>query len=161
MKNVMLSGTAPGMNGIARFVEMNKKVIIEIISVLLILLFAYTATSKLITIERFKIVLKSFPTIGSYATFIAYAIPIIELVTSALLVLPQVRKVGFYFSFSLMLFFTLYLGYMVAFTTDATRPCECGGVLRQMSWPQHLVFNIFFTGLALLGLVLIRKKSKD
>jgi len=39
-------------------------------------------------------------------------------------------------------------------------PCSCGGVLQEMSWQQHLVFNIVFTLLALLAAILERKRRR-
>jgi len=51
-----------------------------------------------------------------------------------------------YYAFVLMTVFTLYIAYMLLFTPKL--PCSCGGVLQQMTWKQHLLFNIGFTLLA-------------
>mgnify|MGYP001346109640 CR=1 FL=1 len=40
-------------------------------------------------------------------------------------------------------------------------PCSCGGVLLQMSWQQHLVFNIVASLLALAGITLSVTKPKS
>jgi len=32
-------------------------------------------------------------------------------------------------------------------------PCSCGGILSDMNWNQHLIFNIVFTMIALTGLI--------
>jgi putative oxidoreductase len=133
---------------------MKRKTIIEVISALFILLFVYTATSKLFEMEKFKFVLKSFPVFGSWAGFIAYAVPITELAVSALLVIPRFRRVGLYASCGLMSFFTLYLGFMIAFFPKL--PCSCGGVISQMTWTQHVIFNALFTGLSILAIRLER-----
>lgn len=87
---------------------------------------------------------------GSYAALVAWAIPLIELVISGLLFIPQKRGMGLYASFALMLVFTTYLSYMILFSSHL--PCSCGGVLQQMTWPQHLWFNIGFTILAAAGI---------
>jgi hypothetical protein len=49
-----------------------------------------------------------------------------------------------------MTVFTLYLGYMLLFTPN--RPCVCGGVIKTMSWDQHIVFNCFFILLSLIAI---------
>jgi hypothetical protein len=81
---------------------------------------------------------------------VAWILPSVEILISLLLILPQTRRIGLWCSFVLMLTFTGYVGYMLAFTPHL--PCSCGGVLRQMTWKQHLVFNTFYSIIALLGI---------
>lgn len=127
----------------------------EIIAALFIFLFSYTALSKLLDYNSFEYVLSKSPFIDELAGFLAIALPAIELLVSLLLLVPITRKMGMYSSLLLMIAFTLYLGYMVAF--EPNKPCSCGGVISKMTWEQHLVFNIFFTFLALVGVVLESK----
>lgn len=138
---------------------MKRTVSIEIISSLLILLFVYTAVSKLLDYSVFQSQLSRSPLIGFMAGSIAWALPAAELAIAAMLFVPQTRLWGLYSSFALVALFTLYIGYMMAFVTN--RPCSCGGVLKQMTWGQHLVFNIFFTLLALAGIWLLKKNRKQ
>lgn len=137
---------------------MKRNLIIEIISSLLILLYVYTAISKLLEYNAFKNVLSKSPLIGSKAATVALALLITEALVSVLLFIPRTRLWGFYGSTALMSVFTLYLAYMINFTPKL--PCSCGGVLKQMTWGQHLIFNIFFLLLAATGLVLERKRVK-
>ena len=137
---------------------MKRNLIIEIISSLLILLFVYTAINKLLDYTAFKNVLSKSPLIGGMAAIIALALPITEGLVSVLLFTPRTRLWGFYSSVALMSVFTLYLAYMINFTPKL--PCSCGGVLKQMTWNQHLLFNIFFLALSVTGLVLERKRIK-
>jgi hypothetical protein len=58
-----------------------------------------------------------------------------------------------------MFLFTIYVGLMISFAPHL--PCSCGGVIKQMSWKQHLTFNTFFTALALFGIWLSRRQQKD
>ncbi len=129
--------------------------IVEFIAAIFILLFTYTAFSKLLGFIAFKNTLAKSPLIGNYAAIVAGAVPLIELIIAVLLVIPKKRNLGLYASFTLMLLFTIYLGYMILFTSGL--PCSCGGVLQQMTWPQHLWFNIGFTILAAIGLRLHHK----
>jgi putative oxidoreductase len=125
---------------------MKRSTIVEIISALFILLFVYTAVSKLMEGTKFEHTLSKSPLIGNFSGLIAIALPITELLVALLLIIPTQRLRGLYASAALMVLFTLYLSYMIAFTPKL--PCSCGGVLKQMSWNEHLVFNIIFTGLA-------------
>jgi putative oxidoreductase len=138
--------------------RMKRSTVIEIIAALFILLFVYTATSKFFEFASFKYVLSKSPLIGNMAPAVAWGLPIVELLISLLLFIPRTRRLGLWASFGIMVLFTGYLGYMIYFTPD--RPCSCGGVLKQMTWKQHLVFNIGFTLLALLGLWLQRRQHR-
>jgi putative oxidoreductase len=122
------------------------KCAIEIIAALLIFLFVYTGVSKLNEQNSFRAVLSRSPLIGSTANLLSWLLPILELITAALLLIPFFRKAGLVVSLGLMTIFTGYIAYMIIFTPHL--PCSCGGVLKQMTWKQHLWFNVFFTGLS-------------
>ena len=130
--------------------KVNKTLIIEIIAALFILLFVYTAITKLMNRERFSAVLSQSPLIGTTSTILSYLLPIVELTIVLFLFIPSLRVWGFASSLFLMLIFTFYIIYMIFFTPNL--PCSCGGVLEKMTWRQHLLFNIFFTSLASIGL---------
>jgi putative oxidoreductase len=136
-----------------------RNVLVEIIGSLLILLFVYTAINKLLDISNFTSTMSKSPLIGSSASFLAIAVPVGELMIAALLFIPRTRLAGLYGSLGLMTAFTLYIGYMLSFAEKL--PCSCGGVISKMTWNQHLVFNIFFTLLSLLGVVLERRRRKQ
>ncbi|HEX7905437.1 MAG TPA: MauE/DoxX family redox-associated membrane protein [Chitinophagaceae bacterium] len=137
---------------------MRRQLVIEIISSLLILLFVYTSISKLMDYTSFKSVLSKSPLIGSMGAIVALALPITEALVSVLLFFPRTRLWGLYSALALMTGFTVYLAYMIFFTPNL--PCSCGGVLKQMTWRQHLVFNTFFLLLSLVGVVLQRKQMR-
>ncbi|HUZ58725.1 MAG TPA: MauE/DoxX family redox-associated membrane protein [Hanamia sp.] len=127
-----------------------KTIVPDIISALFILLFVYTALTKLIQHESFRAVLSQSPLIGINATILSWVLPILELFTATLLFFPTMRKWGFASSLILMLLFTCYITYMILFARDL--PCSCGGVVSAMTWTEHLIFNIFFTALSAIGL---------
>jgi len=118
----------------------------ECMAALFILLFVYTASSKLMDLQRFRAVLDTSPLIGPYSKMVALLIPLTELITAALLVFPGTRKRGLVLSLILMVLFTLYLFYMILFTSHL--PCSCGGVIQALSWSQHLALNITLTAMA-------------
>ena len=127
-----------------------KRWIPDIICGLLILLFVYAAISKLAEREQFKAVLSEMLLIRSIAGYISIVLPVTELFVSALLYIPAMRLQGMYASLGLMILFTLYIGYMILFANHL--PCSCGGVLERLNWPQHLIFNLFFIILSVIGI---------
>ena len=134
---------------------MKKSLIVEIISSLLVVLFAYAAISKLLDYKTFQIQLGRSPYLARVSTLTVWLVPLSELFTATLLIITKKRLIGLYMSFFLMLLFTLYIYSMLHFSYYI--PCSCGGVLSKMSWNQHLLFNIVFTGLALIGIILEKK----
>jgi uncharacterized membrane protein YphA (DoxX/SURF4 family) len=129
----------------------------KIIGILFIILFVYAATSKLLAFEAFKRQLERSPFISMYASLMVWMIPLIELLIVVLFLFKKYLLAAFYSSFSLMTLFTLYIFLVLNFSDDI--PCACGGVLQTLSWRGHLVFNIIFVALAILGIRLtIRKK---
>lgn len=146
----------PRQNVTTNFFIAKRKTIVEIISALFILLFAYTAINKFIALKQLSFVLKQYPLIGSFSELVAWGLPITESVIALLLFLPRTKLIGLYSSLIMMATFTIYLAYMLKFTPKL--PCTCGGMLQKLSWPQHFVFNIFFLLLSIIGIWLSKKK---
>lgn len=133
-----------------------KKNAADIIASFFILLFTYTSINKLYSINSLQLVLKRYPLIGhQWAAFTAWSVPVIELLVTILLFIPKTRLRGLQASFVLMLLFTLYVGYMLAFTN--LKVCTCGGMLQALSWWQHLLFNIGCILWAATGIKLYKK----
>jgi hypothetical protein len=131
---------------------MKRIVTTEFISSLLIFLFGYTAISKLLSIHRFEAVLEQSPLISSGAALLAWQVPLAELAIVLLLIFPATRKLGLWASALVLSLFTIYLVYMVLFSRYL--PCSCGGVINNMSWPEHIGFNLVFIGLSVAALKL-------
>lgn len=138
---------------------MLRKAVLETISLLFILLFVYTAVSKLLDYEDFRAVIGQSPLLTRFAPILAIAVPAAEIVIALLLVIPRYRRSGLYASFAMMMLFTTYI--VVLVTLSEKIPCSCGGVISRMTWKQHLYFNIFFVLLALLGMWLHTKQPGD
>lgn len=130
----------------------NKKILLEIICMLFVILFVYAAASKLLVFDEFKIQIGQSPVLTAYAGWVAWTVPFIEIVTSLMLVIPKFRLLGLYASFMLMVMFTAYIFIILNFSDDI--PCSCGGVLEQLGWTEHLIFNIVFIGLAFIGIMI-------
>lgn len=128
---------------------MKQNLVIEIICFLLILLFVYAALSKLFDYASFKNQLRLSPYLSSIS-MVAWIIPVLELLTILMLIFSATRLIGLYTCFFLLLAFTIYITLMLLFTKHL--PCSCGGVIKLLSWKQHLLFNIFFLGVSALGI---------
>jgi hypothetical protein len=135
---------------------MKRKVALEIICFLLVLLFVYAATNKIFDFQRFRAQIGQSPLLTAFAGSISVGIPVLELVIAGLLMLPKYRLIGLLASFSLMIMFTSYIIIILNFSPFI--PCSCGGVLEILSWNQHLLFNMVFVGISLSGIIL---QSKD
>ena len=138
---------------------MKHRITIEIISSLLIVLFVYTACSKLLEYRLFRSQLENAPFINKAAPVISWLLPAAELLTAAELTITATRKAGLYSSFFLLLFFTAYIALMLF--SNVHLPCTCGGVIKSLSWKQHLVFNIFFLSIAAVGIAIGNKKTNQ
>ena len=131
---------------------MKKSTITEIIAALFILLFVYAATAKLSDFENFKLQLAQSPMIGPLAKFVSLIIPITELFIAVLLFTQRFRLLGLYASFTMMILFTSYIIGITQFSEFI--PCSCGGILSNMGWNHHLIFNSSFALLAMLAITI-------
>lgn len=135
---------------------MKRKIIIEIISSLLILLFLYASFSKWLAFKVFIGDMNNQPFPNWITPLLVWSIPILEVLIAVGLIFEKTRVPALYASFVLMLAFTIYT---VAILLHAFKyvPCSCGGVIRKLTWPQHLFFNLFFVGISILGIVLKKR----
>ena len=137
---------------------MIKKVFVRGASFLLVLLFLYAAFSKLADYGEFRTNLSESPHIGRYASVLAWFIPAAEIYISLMLLFNVTRLNGLYAAFALMLAFTVYIAMLLG--SGSELPCECGGILNEMSWETHLVFNCLFVALSGAAALLERRRLK-
>ncbi len=137
---------------------MKKTTIVEIISGLFILLFLYAGISKLTDYNLFAYQTGFSPLIRPYAKYIAIILPAVEILTSFFFFFSKTKMISLYSSFVLMTIFTIYISWMLL--SGLSLPCTCGGVISKMSWSQHLIFNIFFLLLSIVGIILQKKQKR-
>lgn len=137
---------------------MTRKLFVGIVALLHIILFVYAAWAKLADYTNFQFGLSESPYIASFAGFLAWAVPALEFLIAVLLFLPVTRLAGLYASFLLMLAFTIYIGVMLLSGLEI--PCSCGGILEDMSWEVHLVFNSVFVVLSGIAIYLETKHRR-
>ena len=137
---------------------MKYRLYVDIIAGLLILLFVYTALSKLDNYSFFQAQLNLYPFIGLFSSTLAWAIPSMELLIAILLLLPAYRIKGLLAALILLIVFTVYLLIMILYTPDL--PCSCGGVIQSFTWTQHIFFNCGFITVTFIA-VLLSKRNKN
>lgn len=128
---------------------MKKTIIIDIISVLFFILFVYASVSKVTDVQKFRIQLGQSPMLTAFAGIVSITIPAIELIIAGMLAFSKTRLYGLYASFTLMVMFTAYIVAITQFSEFV--PCSCGGILQRMGWTEHLIFNIGFVVLGIVG----------
>lgn len=138
---------------------MHKERYVRVVAALLLLLFLYTALSKLLEYDVFLGQLRAQPLAGWLTEALALGLVPAELLCCGLLFFERTRRYGFYLSALLMALFSGYVA-LALLGVFGKVPCSCGGVLRGMGWGIHLVFNLFFLGLALTGIFLTSKERR-
>lgn len=134
-----------------------KRVTVELICLLYILLFVYAAVSKLLDFKNFQVQLGQSPLLNIFASWLAWLVPLAELVIAIALYFHSMRFWALYASFTLMAIFTAYIYIILNYSSYV--PCSCGGILEKLGWTEHLVFNIVFVVLAIAGLFLLKNSS--
>lgn len=137
------------------FSDKGKRTMVDIIVYLYVLLFLYAATSKLIEYDKFQLQISKSPIISDYAFILVWMVPTLEIIISIMLLINRTLMLGLYAAFGLMCLFTAYI-YAILNISDHI-PCSCGGILEKLGWREHLIFNIAFVGLALIGILLQAK----
>lgn len=131
-------------------------ILLKAIVFLLVLLWTYTASSKLADFSGFKTEMANQPFSSAVTQLLVWTIPPIELLTAFLLLFNKTRLMGLYISFILMLLFTGYIALVLLGFYDRV-PCSCGGVLKQLGWQAHFWFNKFFIFIIFIGIFLERR----
>jgi len=134
-----------------------KQVMLECISALLILLFIYASVSKFLDFKTFFKEMDNQPLPNSWTPFLVWFIPCSEILISLALIFERTSLLGLYGSLVLMGLFTIYAILILSHVFPYV-PCSCGGVIKRLTWRQHLVLNLFFVTLSIIGVIAQRKK---
>jgi uncharacterized membrane protein YphA (DoxX/SURF4 family) len=139
--------------------NMKRTTFIETIIFLYAVLFFYTGISKLTTYDTVKEQLLESPIMRPFASVIAITLPWIEFSIIILMIIPRWRLKGFYSALGIMTLFTIYIIGLLSFSEKL--PCSCGGVIGKLSWPQHIILNLAFITMAIIGIYLQRLQKRD
>lgn len=136
---------------------MRRQAAISVISAFLILLWVYAAVSKMIDFNFFVYSLHESHHVEKGST-VAVVIIIIELFVAACLFWPKLNYAGLCMSAILLIGFTGYIIYMMI--NMPRLPCNCGGIIKTLSWRGHILLNVVFLLFAVTGIILIKAKKK-
>jgi len=137
----------------------------EMIAIFLIVLFSYTSASKLLNHGQFVYQMKISPLklVSSSANFLGIIVPFIEILIviylSSGILLNKYLSKAIAVSVLLISIFEVYIIGMLLSGMDL--PCSCGGIISQMSWKAHLVFNGLFIITGIISLTSYRPFLKS
>jgi putative oxidoreductase len=139
--------------GFVNLSAMKKPIVTNCCIALIVLLFTYTASSKFMDHHRFvfQMGLAPVPFIKHIAPFLGWFIPILEASLVVGLLTDKYRRISLLGSFMLLFSFEIYIIAMML--SGLSLPCTCGGIISQMGWKQHLIFNAVFMAITLLSLL--------
>lgn len=132
---------------------MKKQFFVELSAFAYILLFSYAAASKLFDMNKFEVQMKLQPFNDALVPFLMWAIPISLITIVLLLLVPRYRITGLKLATVLMTIFTFYI-FLATLGYFKDPPCTCAGVIGDLTWGQHLWFNMAFWVLGLLAVLL-------
>lgn len=129
----------------------HKNKLIDICTFLLVLMFTYAASSKLLDYDNSKLsMMKQLIPAGTAPT-LTWLVPVTELAIVGLLLFKQTRLIGLWAAGILMFAFSAYIAVAMS-GLFGRRPCACGGIISQLGYWGHLVFNLAFVGVAVMGI---------
>lgn len=135
-----------------------KPLILEIISIGFVFLWVYAAVSKLLDYENFGVQLGKSPMLTAFAGIVVWLVPAVEIIIAVMLSVNRYRIFGIYVSYCLMVMFTTYIVIITKFSSHT--PCSCGGILEEMSWSQHLIFNVVWIIATVIAIVFSDNSSQ-
>lgn len=111
-------------------------------------LFLYSAASKLGDLRGYSSRITDSPLPEIIVPLLTWLLPLVEILVVGLLLLKRFRVWGMLTGISLLVVFTGYLVYLLQYPQVT---CACGGLLEKMGTGWHLVLNIAFIFLGVLG----------
>lgn len=90
--------------------------------------------------------------LSAFSTVLSFAVPAVEFLIIALLIIPRYKLTGMFMAYTLMVMFAAYIYIILNYSSFV--PCSCGGVLEKMTWSQHLVFNLFFAAAGVAAIII-------
>jgi len=124
--------------------------IVYFIRIICAMLFVFSGFEKIITHSQFERGLEKVNVIGSYAKIIGWAVPVLELLVALLIIVNKTSRFGLKLFVMLMLIFTVYIGIMLLLADRL--PCHCNILIQQLSWSEHIIFNVAFIAIAFFAI---------
>jgi len=127
-----------------------KTTLVKLIRVFIALMWATAAFGKLDALDKFRVQLGQSPLLQDFGGILLWLVPIGEIFVAVMLLVNHLRKLGLYASVFLL---SLFVAYIVAILQYSYYiPCSCSGFAEGLSWQGHIVFNLIFLALAIIGI---------
>lgn len=136
---------------------MKRKMIVEVIAFLLMLLFLFASVSKWLAFKTFIGDINNQPFPNWLTPWITNLLPPIEVLIVLALMFEKTRTAGLYASLILMSAFSIYSAAVLLKFFDYI-PCSCGGIIKNLSWRDNLILNLFFVAISVVGIVLRKNR---
>ncbi len=125
---------------------------------MLILLFVDSGFSKYFDYSEFKRAMHNQPFPFWFAELSYWIIPPVEILIATALMFAKTRAFGQFAFLLLMILYTLY-SLAILFHVLPVIPCNCGELIKSLSWRQHFLFNLLFVFLAIYDIRLRKELS--
>jgi hypothetical protein len=135
-----------------------KTLFINTVYFLFIAMFLYAAFSKWLGFNVYASQMKHQPFPEWMSSILVWAIPISEVIVVLLMIITKTSKLGLMIATAMMIAFSIYIALILLHIFGDKIPCSCGGAISQFTWPQHLVFNLFFVIMGVIAVYLERDK---
>src|SRR5687768_18012416 len=122
---------------------MKRKLIVEVIAFLLMLLFLFASVSKWLAFKTFIGDINNQPFPNWLTPWITNLLPPIEVLIVLALMFEKTRTAGFYASLILMSAFSIYSAAVLLKFFDYI-PCSCGGIIENLSCRASQFRTFFF-----------------
>jgi small-conductance mechanosensitive channel len=132
--------------------------IINTVYFLFIAMFTYAAVSKWLVFNVFISQINKQPFNDKLTPLLVWGIPTSEIIVSLMMMIDKTRELALKIATAMMILFTGYI-ILIELNLFGKIPCACGGAISELSWTQHLFFNLFFVFAGLLAIFLIRKNK--
>ncbi len=138
---------------------MKRKLIVEVIAFLLMLLFLFASVSKWLAFKTFIGDINNQPFPNWLTPWITNLLPPIEVMIVLALMFEKTRTAGLYASLILMTAFSIYSAAVLLKFFDYI-PCSCGGIIKNLSWRDNLILNLFFVAISIAGILLRKNRFR-
>lgn len=138
---------------------MKKDLVATLLGAVIVLIFLYTASDKLIKFNDYTDIMGRQPLPAWSKPVLIWGIPLSEITVSMLLFIPKTRGLGFVGATILMVLFTGYVGLALVHAFKHV-PCICGGIFRNMSWENHFIINVVLLIITVTGWLFNKRSSE-
>ncbi|SDH29716.1 MauE/DoxX family redox-associated membrane protein [Mucilaginibacter gossypii] len=132
---------------------MIKELVLFIAILLIVMMWLYASSSKYFDFVGFKRDMHKQPFPTWLIDILVIILPPIEIITAFMVAWPKTRRMGLLITEVLMAAFAIYI-VAIMFNFFPRVPCSCGGIFKSFTWEQHLIFNLFFVAVGIIGLLL-------